>query len=408
MKSYLNRQSIYTMIFIVALFSFSIKNAMQEYPALSKTFQNFENINSAESLKSTIKDVDKNINDELLGKKQFMEGYGYLQVLMGKNEFNNFAYVKDDNGFFNYASLYSKRDPLIKEYTNRVARLKASVENKGTKVLFISPPSKSIAEISENSEELEIQDHNPLQNEFLYGLYCNGVDSLDLRKPLLESNIPREDLFYKTDHHWTSQAAFVSFVAIVEKMKELYGVNLDPNGFYSNLDNYNQRTYKNNLLGSQGRDTGINYSGLDDFTLIWPKFPTNFTYDSTDNYGNKVHREGSFDQSLLTPQALSHESDIYEVSSYDTYTDGVRAWNKIVNTNNPKGPKILMIRDSFSNPLEAFLSPLCSEVDAIWPLAKDGKVDVEKYLQDNKFDYVFVILYPGNIDGNGINFFKKN
>lgn len=407
MKRYLNRHSVFAVMFIVMVFSFAAKNALQEYPTLSQTLQGFKNFKNVEGLKSTIKDVDKNINDKLLLKKQFVEGYGYLQVLMGKNEFNNFAYAKDDNGFLNYATIYSKKDPLVEEYAKRISRLKTSVEKDGTKVMFISPPSKSIAEPTKNSEDLEIQDYNPLQNEFLYDLHRNGVDYLDLRKPLLESNISKEDLFYKTDHHWTSQSAFVSFSAIVEKMKASYGVNLDTNGFYSNLDNYNQRTYKNDLLGSQGRDTGINYSGLDDFTLIWPKFETNFTYDSTDNYGEKVHREGSFEQSLLTPQALSHESDIYEVSSYDTYTDGVRAFNKIVNTNNPKGPKVLMIRDSFSNPVEAFLSPLCSEIHAIWPLAKDGKVDIEKYLQDNKFDYVFVMLYPGNINDSGIDFFRK-
>ncbi|MDS0525430.1 DHHW family protein [Clostridium sp. SHJSY1] len=407
MKRYLNRHSIFAVLFIVMLFTFAIKNINQEYPILSQTLQGFKNFKDTENLKATIKDVDKTINDQLLWKKQFMEGYGYIQVLIGKNEFNNFDYVKDNNGFLNYASLYDEKDPLIGEYAKRIVRLKNSVEKKGTKVIFISPPSKSIAQTSENSEELNIKDHNLLQNEFLLDLHNNEVDYLDLRKPLLNSNIPKEELFFKTDHHWTSQSAFVSFSAIVEKMKSLYGVDLDPNKFYTNLDNYNQRTYKNNLLGSQGRDTGINYSGLDDFTLIWPKFPTNFTYDSTDNYGEKVHKEGSFEQSLLKSEALYHESDIYEVSSYESYIDGIRAFNKIVNLNNPKGPKILMIRDSFSNPVESFLAPVCSEIHAIWPLAKEGKVDVEEYLKDNKFDYVFVMLYPGNINESGINFFKK-
>jgi len=68
MKSYLNRQSIYAVIFIAVLFSFSIKNIMQEYPILSQTLQGLGSIDSAESLKSTIKHVDKNINDELLWK----------------------------------------------------------------------------------------------------------------------------------------------------------------------------------------------------------------------------------------------------------------------------------------------------------------------------------------------------
>ena len=42
---------------------------------------------------------------EFVGRYAFMEGYGLYQNILGKNEYNNFKYVKDKDGFMYYGAI---------------------------------------------------------------------------------------------------------------------------------------------------------------------------------------------------------------------------------------------------------------------------------------------------------------
>ena len=393
-------------MFLFILFTFGIANFMYQFDGMNKTFKKYGKVTNQNDVKKLISKVEDTANDKLLFKINFIETYGYIQKLLGKSEIDNFTYGKDKNGYLNYASFYREDNSKLMQYAKQIRRLKESVESKGTKTLYINPPGKYIAKDPVFDRGFPVNDPNKIQNEFLLYLHNNGVETLDLRKPILESGLPYEKLFYKTDHHWTIEAAFLGFCAMVDDMENRYGVKLDPNGFYRNLNNYNTYYYPQSMLGSMGRNSGINYSGLDDFTLIAPKFKTNLVWEAKDLDGGKKRKEGSFEESILQLKLLA-SSKIYSVSKYDTYIETINPWDKITNKKNPDGPKILCIRDSYFSPTLSFLSPLCSEIHMIWPLATSNGVDIEKYLEKNKFDYIFIELYPDNIKEEAFTFFKS-
>ena len=409
MKHFFIKKYIFAGIFLLILFTFGIANFMYQYDEMNITFQKYNKITNQTDVKKLISKVEGTANEELLGKINFIETYGYIQQLMGKSEIDNFTYGKDKNGFLNYASFYKEDDEKLMEYAKQVRRLKESVESKGTKTLFINPPGKYVKNSSIYDKGFPINDTTQSQDEFLLYLHNNGVDTLDLRKPILESGLPYEKLFYKTDHHWTIEAAFIAFCAIVEDMESRCGVKLDPNKFYRDLNNYKTYYYPQSMLGSMGRNSGINYSGLDDFTLIIPKFETDLIYETENQEREKKRREGSFDKSILEVNVIydsSTSSKIYSLSKYDAYIS-VNPWDKITNNKNKDGPKILCIRDSYFSPTLSFLSPLCSEIHMIWPLASSNKMDIEEYLEENDFDYVFIELYPHNVNEEAFTFFKS-
>lgn len=406
MNHFFMKKYIFAGIFVFILFTFGITNFMYQFEETSITFHKYKKINNQADVKKLISKVENTVNDELLGKISFIETYGYVQNLLGKNEVDNFTYGKDKNGFLNYASFYREDDPKLMEYAKQIRRLKESVESIGTKTLFINPPGKYVRNISVYDKGFPVNDINKVQDEFLLYLHNNGVETLDLRKPILESGLPYEKLFYKTDHHWTVEAAFLGFSAIVDDMESRYGENLDPNRFYRDLSNYNTYYYPESMLGSIGRNTGINYSGLDDFTLITPKFETDLVWEASDLDGDTKRKEGSFEEAILQLDLLA-SSKAYSISKYDTYIETINPWDKITNKNNPDGPKILCIRDSYFSPTLSFLSPLFSEIHMIWPLATSNGVNIEKYLEENDFDYVFIELYPHNIKEEAFTFFKS-
>ena len=67
-----------------------------------------------------------------------------------------------------------------------------------------------------------------------------------------------------------------------------------------------------------------------------------------------------------------------------------------------KGIKVLFIKDSFSLPLSAFLSNVCSDVYLVDPRYYDG--DITDLTNKLKTDFVFVTFSPPNLTMEFFNF----
>lgn len=100
----------------------------------------------------------------------------------------------------------------------------------------------------------------------------------------MTDNLDAYDYFFKTDHHWTSEAGFYAFTKIAEYAENVLETRVDPK--VRNLDNYNVENFEEWYLGSNGQRTGIHYGGIDDFHFISPKFETAIANLNTGETGN--------------------------------------------------------------------------------------------------------------------------
>lgn len=188
-------------------------------------------------------------------------------------------------------------------------------------------------------------------------------------------------------------------------MESRHGLSLDPARFYRDRDNYGRHTYPESFLGFLGRSTGIQFSGMEDFTVIWPRFKGEYLVEYIDKYGFTRH-EGSTEESILNPEVLKpHEP--YGMTMYDFYLYGIKSWTKVTNKLNPNGPKLLLIHDSFGPPLAAFLAPMFSEIHMMWPVAESFSINIDEYMAGEKFDFTVVELYPYNYNEQGMRFFVQ-
>ncbi len=400
MKEYILKKRIFAVVFILAIFSFSVLNFINSYESLK------EEITSSKEVIS-VSELETAINEHLYGRMNFVEAYGFIQVLLDKREINNFSYIQDEEGFLHYSAFYQNDDPEIFEYALRMKRLQDYVEPKGTKVLFVVPPGKYIPEHTTFRTGLFVNDPNPCVDELLFYLNRLGVETLDLRECLPNEYLSYEETFFKTDHHWTIPAAFYATGEVVDKIAEAFGENLDPEGYYTNINNYELVTYKSGMLGSMGRKTGATYSGLEDFTAIWPKYEGNFyrEYIAREDDGY-VKREGNFVKALMNTNLLLNHTDVYSDSQYSLYLNGILNYEKIVNQDNPNGVRFLMIRDSYFSPVIAFMAPMCGEINAIWSLETSSQIDIETCVKEGNYDYIVMEVYPYNINDAAFNFFK--
>lgn len=407
MTRYLLRKRIFAVVFLVTIFCFSILNFVHSYEPLKEKLIEIVNAKEEFSVKRVV-ELETTITDNLYGRMNYIEAYGYIQKLLDKREFNNFNSIKDEYGYLQYASFYREEDTRLFEYSMRIKRLQDYVKTSDTKVLFVVPPGKYDKNETKLRIGMPINDPNWIVDEMMFYLNRLGVETLDLRQSIPNEELSYEEAFFKTDHHWTIPAAFYATCEVVDKINDSFGENLDPQGYYTDIKNYDIVTYRSGMLGSMGRKTGANFCGIEDFTALWPRFEGDYTRESMMQGGQSNKKQGSFIEVLMESSVLTDKTDIYSDSQYSLYLNGLRIYEKIVNEENPEGSKIFMIRDSYFSPVISFLMPMCGQIDAIWSLEDTRELDIESYVKENEFDYIIIEVYPYNINSSAFNFFKED
>ena len=260
-------------------------------------------------------------------------------------------------------------------------------------MLFVLPPDKYIEGHTTFAKGLPYHMANETADGFLKQLDEYGIGNLDLRDYLKDSGMDLSDAFYTTDHHWKIETAFWASSQFCRWLNENYGENLDPEGFYEDLDQYNQVVYKEIALGSMGRKTGRYYAGVDDFTLIYPKFATHYKYTNT--IEPDLEFGGRFEEALMATPVIRQSAKPFDTDMYMTYLYGNPAFSHIENLDQPDGINLCIIKDSFAVPFAAFTSLRCHTVDMIDPRYFTG--DYEEQLNGNDYDYVIVMISPQDL-----------
>ena len=298
------------------------------------------------------------VNQDLDRDHLFIQLYGGVQRLSGRRLIQDVSAGSDvarlDDGSLNFVSLpASPAGEAVDANAAQTAALKGYLDGLGIPYLYVQAPQK----IQRGTDPLPtgVDDYgNANADRFLGALETAGVDSLDLRD-VFDATEDYSAWFFQTDHHWRPEGAFLAWQAVAGVLASDYGWAIDP--ALTDEGSYEKIGYQDFFLGSQGKRVGSLYAGADDFTRYSPKFDTSLTYAVA---GGAV-REGTFDTSVLFPERLE-ERDWFGGNPYTFYSGGDYGFARMTNHNNPDGPKILLIRDSFACAFAPFLALGCSEL----------------------------------------------
>ena len=194
--------------------------------------------------------------------------------------------------------------------------------------------------------------------------------------------------FYVTDHHWKTEVCLDAAYRFCSYLSDEYGISADTDALRE--ENFRNNTLKQMFLGAEGRRTGIWYAGLDDFTVITPKYETNFDVWISDKEKKHHKRKGSFEEAVMdTTKDLSKYS--FEKSAYYAYWGGDYGRVHVVNNNVRGKGKVMVIKDSYGIPVTAFMSCALSEMDildyryykedkSIWEIIEEERPDAVLYI----------------------------
>lgn len=304
------------------------------------------------------------VNSDLDRDHLFIQLYGGVQNLSGRRVIQDMVagntVAKLSTGALNFVNLGAAAQPdqaAVDARAEATAEFAGALEELGVPYLYVAAPQKIQRGGDTLPKGLE-ENGNATCDAYLEGLDRLGVDYIDLR-PLFESNGIYSNWFFYTDHHWKPEAAFFAWQYLAGELDVRYGIETP--SILTDPNNWQTTVLEDFFLGSQGKRVGSLYAGVDDFTIYTPKFDTNLTYVNSDGSFN---RSGPFEQSVCFPERVA-EKDWFNGNPYTYYSGGDYGMATMINHNNPDGPKVVLLRESFSCTMAPFLSLSCSELTTI-------------------------------------------
>lgn len=314
------------------------------------------------------------------GKLQFINFNGAVRNVLGQHEMNEVT--KLNNGHLLRPHNQANRD-VLKTYSDNVIALNRYLKEKGIAFLYVVPPYT----VSKYDPELPIGVHdyaNENLDYFLAPLASAGVDVMDLREIIREDGLDHYDMMYKTDHHWTTRAAFYSYGKLEERLVEKLRCEIDER--VGDIASYDVITYEKWHLGSYGQRTGVYYAGIDDFDLFIPKFPTKIRRLSDTE-------TGAMPELLYDMEPLQNK-DTKSKYTYDHVFDDTL--DDYRNLDCPNDKKIMILTDSFGKALTPYLVMGFQEVQYV--SEEDMGTFTKDYIEQCSPDAVVILYHADCLD----------
>ena len=360
-------------IFITALFCafigvFLVANAVSP----DRTFSEMENRNLEQlptpSVKTLLsgefmKDFETYTTDQFVARDSWIGLKSATERALGKRENNGVYFCEKD-------TLITRFDqPDSQKVADNLTYVNNFVENVDIPVIFSLIPTQACIW----ADRLPAGAPNASQTDILNQAQAAvpGATWADLYTPLWEHR--DEDIFYRTDHHWTSLGAYYGYTGLAEAL-----------GFTPvSLDSYTETVRSTEFYGTVFSSSGVRWVKPDTISTYVPDTGITVTEHSYDNKGNPIE----------IPRSLYAESFLSVKDKYSMFLGGNQSLG-VVKTPNTDKPKLLIIRDSYTDSVVPFLTPHYSEIHLID--LRYYKLSIQDYIEQNGIDQALVLYSVPN------------
>lgn len=298
---------------------------------------------------------EKYVSDHIFGRDLFVGINSYFSMIMGRNSVGEIYNCKDgylinapkDNGSENFEKNLKNFDSFTKS---------VGVESS----IMIVPTAGYIMD-----KKLPLF-HGKYNDDKLFSLAAEltpNIRFIDTRDVLINSEKMGKQIYYRTDHHLTSEGTYV-----------LYSLFCDINSMrYPGRNDYEIKVTEG-FKGTALAASGYALTKADSIE-VWDR-GLNVKVTTEDGTGKDEH-DGMFFENHL-------ESD----DKYPVFLDGNHALTTIKNPG-ARGGKILLIKDSYAHCLAPFLAENYSEVHMVD--MRYYRKSVSEYIKENGIDEILYI-----------------
>lgn len=319
----------------------------------NRTLQQFPAITLSGVLEGTfMDDVETYFADQFPLRDDWTGMKAHAEQLLGKTEFNK-VYLCGD-------TLISKVETpdatLTEKNLSYVKRLADKTEIPVYLGLIPSAAEVWRDKLPKGAESWD-------QTAFLQTAADLGLPTVDFSSALVSH--ASEDIFYRTDHHWTTLGAYYGYTAVMEALGR------QPLG----TDAFERETASEAFNGTLYSSSGIHWLKPDTIEFWAAEAGLNVT----------SWRSGSPAPGLLYDREYLTKKD-----QYSAFLGGNQPLCVIQNEDAAEGGKVLVVRDSYSDALAPFLAQSFEEVHLLD--LRYYRASVAQYAEENGIDQI-VVLY---------------
>ena len=311
-----------------------------------------------------MRDFETYTTDQFVGRDFWVGLKSSTERALGKKENNNVYFADQD-------TLITRFDqPDAGDVTDNLNYVNNFVENVDIPVVFSLIPTQACIW----ADRLPEGAPNASQTDLLSQAQgaVSGATWADVYTPLMEHK--DEDIFYRTDHHWTSLGAYYGYTGLAQAL----GYTPVP------LNDYDATVRSTEFYGTVFSSSGVRWVRPDTITTYVPEDGITVVSHTYDNAGNPVEE----------PRELYVESFLSVKDKYSMFLGGNQSLGVVKNANNPDGPKLLILRDSYADSLVPFLTAHYSEIHLIDP--RYYHLSVKDYVEQNGIDQALVLYSVPN------------
>lgn len=299
-------------------------------------------------------DIESYMADHVPGRDFFVGVHSYTELLTGRQVTKDIYLAEGDRLVERPLEWNEQTEKNIKAVNDLSVALGQPVD------LMIVPSGGWAVRDSITGLSDEYLDDQLIEK--LYGLAGEGVASRDLVSVFGSYEYP-EQLYYRTDHHWTSLGAYTAYKAYMEMLGQPYAAQEDFT--VQTVENFKGTTHSRAALWLIDGEPLEMWTGSENITVRFGK--SEETYDK-----------------------VFFENRLQELDKYTVFLDGNHDLVTLENPDAPVDETILVIRDSYSNCLGPFLAQTYKKVVLVdLRYYSDAVVD---YCTLNRVDRV-VVLY---------------
>lgn len=293
-------------------------------------------------------------------------------VFMGVNSYSNIAVLNNgSDGVYKCSDGYLINEPATDSRLDLNLSVTADFKEKtGIDTTVMIVPSTGY--IMDDKLPLVHKNYNDDRYYNRIESFCqkNGLGFVDLRDTF-NSHKNSTQIYYKTDHHWTTVGAYLAYQSLCEK----WGIEVkETNGYIvEKTPDFYGTTYNTSGFWLNESDT----------IEVWKNRDNHSTCEITANGKTTAYK------SMFFPKQLEG------ADKYTVFLNGNNPVTTVKNPDNKGKEKLLVIKDSFSHCLAPFLSEKFSQITLV-DMRYYKKSVSEEIVKKDKFDKVLICMSMDN------------
>ena len=314
---------------------------------------------------SFMKNFETYLTDQFPFRDSIISAKTVVDRILGKNEENG-VYIGKEGYLFDSQTPYNSTK--VKEIGQAVRKFASTHETFET--AFVLAPNSSYVYSDYLPEYLEMPSQKAQLKSARKEIKTENIFWPSVAA-IFEKNAQKTQLYYKTDHHWTTRGAYLIFRELCLQW-----------GFESSIKDIDEKfsfyQVSDSFEGTLASTSGV-HDTTDNIEICVPE-------ESEGTYVAHFESSGEKTASVFFGDKLE-EKNQYEVFLGGNY-DKV-----IISTVAPEGRSLLIVKDSYANCLIPMLTPYFSKIVVIDPRYLTDSLD--SIIKENDFSHM---LYLYNLN----------